>query len=386
MDYSCDVRPGIDDLNLPDWSSLAGAHDLFMDPRFVRVMEQEQSATIKHWSAIMHDQENRASAIACLNLLPLDLAILSGGTLKNVADTLRHLFPEALRYRALFCGLPVSAGQSHLRVSDDAIVSKVLTTLVATMEALAGEEKARFLIFKEFDEEESSRFGETLASLGFYRGESPPMNHFPTRFRTFDEYRAALKAPYRSKVVRSERKFLQQRLRVECIRDGHAILDRLSDTTYQMYRAVVDKSPIKLEVLSPSWFREMAREFDRESVWTAVYDGDQLLAWAYGLRDGSVYHSLFGGVDYSRNADTDAYFNLMYHELDFALRSGVTGIQLGQTADDFKGRLGATQTGRWFFVKPLRWKAKLALSLASEKLLPKFPSPVERHVFQAANI
>jgi predicted N-acyltransferase len=381
MDHSCDVQPGIEDLNLPDWSSLAGPHDLFMDPRFVRVMEQEQSTTIKRWSAMVRDEQNHPAAIACLNLLPLDLAILSGGILKNVADTLRHLFPEALRYRALFCGLPVSAGQSHLRVSDEADVSKALVTLVAKMEALAREEKARFLIFKEFDDAESLRFT-FLSELGFYRGESPPMNHFPARFSSFDEYRTALKAPYRSKIVRSERKFSQQNLRVECITDGHAILDRLSDETFLMYRAVVDKSPIKLEVLSPGWFREMASQFDRESVWTAVYDREHLLAWAYGLSDGNVYHSLFGGVDYSRNAETDAYFNLMYHELDFALHSGVADIQLGQTADDFKGRLGATQSRRWFFVKPLRWKAKLALNLASERLLPTFPAPTERHVFQ----
>lgn len=382
MPYCCEVRPSIDELNQQDWASLAG-DDLFMDPRFIRSVEQAQSAIGKFWSVIIRDGSGRPAAIACLSLLSLDLAMLAGGAVKRATATLRQVFPNALSYPAVFCGLPVSAGQSHLRIASNTDVASVLSALVDEMRSIARENAARFLIFKEFAVLDPSLIA-ALTKQGFFLGESPPMNHFPTAFNDFDDYRAALKAPYRSKIVRSQRKFAEHGLRVECLTDGPSIAARFGEEAFRMYLAVVEKSPVRLEVLSREWFCQMARQFDHESVWTAVYEGDQLLAWAYGLLGEDVYHSLFGGVDYAGNAETDAYFNLMYQELDLALRQRVSDIQLGQTADDFKSRLGATQSKRWFLVLPLRWKARVVLNLASDRVLPKYPAPQERHVFHAS--
>ena len=383
MPYSCDIRSSLQELDLADWRSLAGESDLFMDPRFVAAVEHGQRDAGKYWSVIVRDGTRRPVAIACLSLLPIDLAMLAGGAVMQIGGMLRQLFPNALRYHALFCGLPVSAGQSHLRIAAEADATEVLRSLVDEMERLARTAGARFLIFKEFGDLASERVLQ-LANLGFFLGESPPMNVFPTGFRSFEEYRARLKAPYRSKIVRSQRKFVERGLRSECLTEGRLIAEQFTDEVYRMYLAVIEKSSVRLETLSAEWFREIARAFDRESVWTAIYDGDRLLAWAYGLLSGGIYHSLFGGVNYARNPEADAYFNLMYHELDFALQQGANEIHLGQTADDFKSRLGATQEKRWFYLKPLRWKAKAVLNLAADRVLPRYPPPVERHVFQAA--
>lgn len=381
MHYECEIRSSIDELDLGAWTALAG-DDPFMDPRFVRAVERGQAEVGKFWSLIVRDVDRRPVATACLSLLPLDLAIFSDGTVKSATTTVRKLLPNALKYPAVFCGLPVSAGQQHLRLARPTDTSAVVKVLVQQMQSLARQHRARFLIFKEFESADCPEV-RALREAGFFVGESPPMNHFPCEFKSFDEYRAALKAPYRSKIVRSQRKFTELGLRVECLKGGAALVERLNNEAYGMYLAVVEKSSIRLEVLSLNWFREMAQQFEEESVWTAVYQQKKLLAWAYGLRAGGIYHSLFGGVDYSQNAETDAYFNLMYQELDLALCRGAKDIQLGQTADDFKSRLGAMQSKRFFLVKPLRWKARMVLNLAADRVLPTYPPPVARHVFHA---
>jgi predicted N-acyltransferase len=314
--------------------------------------------------------------------MPLDLAMLAGGILHRVGTAARGIFPNALKYQAIFCGLPVSAGQSQLAFAQQANTPGCLEALVAKMTELARHSGARFLIFKELDDS-AAEAAQVLGQLGFFRGESPPMNHFPTRFASFGEYLAALKAPYRSKIVRSQRKMRKFDLRVERLTNSELIPRRFTTAAHQMYLDVVAKSPIRLETLSREWFVEMATQFQPESRWTALYERDQLIAWAYGLLTDGVYHSLFGGVDYRRNAETDAYFNLLYEEMDFVLSAGVHDIQLGQTADDFKSRLGATQSRRWFFIKPLRWKAQTVLRLAAKHVLPSYPPPTERHVFHA---
>ncbi len=383
MPYTCEICPSLDQLDLASWNTLADDGDLFMDARFMRAVDRGQCSPGKLWWLIVRDAAQRPVAIACLSLLAIDIAMLSGRVVGKIGTSVRRLFPSALRYQAILCGLPVSAGQNHLKIAHGTDSAAVLHLIVDKMARLARAEGARFLVFKEFDDRAASQLG-ALGALGFYRGESPPMNHLPARFSSFAQYRAALKAPYRSKIIRSQRKAAELGLRTECLSGGDSLAARFTDDVHRMYLAVVEKSPLRLEVLSAEWFRQMARGLERESAWTAIYEGDHLLAWAYGLLLGGTYQSLFGGVDYARNAQTDAYFNLMYHELDFAVRQGVREIQLGQTADDFKGRLGAYQSRRWFFVKPLRWKAKAVLRLAAEQVLPKYPPPAQRHVFHAS--
>lgn len=382
MRFRCQTYDRIADA-LPEWNSVrTGSGNVFTDPRFVSVMESTGTDASRLWSAVVRNEREQPEAIASLFQMPLDLAMMAGGVLHRAGSALRHVFPNALRYQAVFCGLPVSAGQSQLCFARRADVRRCLESLADTMTGLARTSGARFLIFKEFADADTE-VARALTQLGFYRGESPPMNHFPNWFGSFAEYRAALKAPYRSKVARSERKRAKLALQVERLNDSAELPLRFTEDAHQMYLNVVAKSPIRLEVLPRSWFIEMARQFRQESMWTAIYEQGHLLAWAYGLRSGNGYHSLFGGVDYQRNAETDAYFNLTYEELDYALQTGPNDIQLGQTADDFKGRLGATQTRRWFFIKPLRWKARTVLQLAADRVLPSFPPPIERHVFQA---
>ena len=354
-----------------------------MDLRFLRAMESGRAAGDRFWTALIRDDLNKPVAAAFISLLTLDLAMMAGGTVKKIVDQLRTIAPGALKYQAIVCGLPISAGQSHLHIAPGADIDAVVQSLLGEMESLAKPIGARFLILKEFDQH-TPQVHQSLKTNGCFMAESPPMNLFPTNFTSFEDYLSALKAPYRSKIVRSQRKFAERGLRVETItQNGPAVAERFTDAAHQMYLNVVDRSSIKLEVLSREWFCSMANQFPNESVWLAVYEGDQLLAWAYGLLHGNAYHSLFGGVDYDRNSETDAYFNLTYHELDFALRSGVQEIHLGQTADDFKSRLGAVQNNRWFFLKPLRWKARVVLNLAADRVLPTFPPAPPRHVFHA---
>ena len=52
------------------------------------------------------------------------------------------------------------------------------------------------------------------------------------------------------------------------------------------------------------------------------------------------------------NPSLDLYFNLMYAEMDFAFTAGAETHVFGQTADDFKSRLGCHQERRYFYVAP----------------------------------
>jgi predicted N-acyltransferase len=386
MTHTCEVYSAGDAALEQTWNLVAEpSDDVFMDLRLLSAMQQGGGKGDQFWAAIVRDERQQIVGKAFLSVITLDLAMMAGGLVQRVVQGIRTGAKNFLKYRAIVCGLPVSAGQSHLWIDPQSDADAVLSSLANQMRRTAKPVGARFLILKEFATA-ATTLRTALERQQFFIAESPPMNLFPAEFASLENYMAALKAPYRSKIVRSQRKSADLGLRAETIvSDGERIASQFTEETHGLYLAVVERSAVKLEVLSREWFQAMARRFSEESVWLAIYDGDRLLAWAYGLRYGNEYHSLFGGVNYALNENADAYFNLTYHELDFALGSGATDIHLGQTADDFKSRLGAVQSPRWFALKPLRWKAKVVLNLAAEQVLPKFPPAPERHVFHAAH-
>jgi hypothetical protein len=66
----------------------------------------------------------------------------------------------------------------------------------------------------------------------------------------------------------------------------------------------------------------------------------KIVAFGWCLQGPNSYHMMYAGLDFALNDEMDLYFNLHYAALDRALRSGVSRIEFGVTADAFKARLG----------------------------------------------
>ena len=98
--------------------------------------------------------------------------------------------------------------------------------------------------------------------------------------------------------------------------------------------------------------------------------------------DGKTYHYLFAGLEYDLNPSLDLYFNLMYAEMDCAFKAGAEIQVFGQTADDFKTRLGCHQERRFFYVASTGRVAGLILGAAGAFLMPEPPRWAAHHVFR----
>jgi predicted N-acyltransferase len=208
------------------------------------------------------------------------------------------------------------------------------------------------------------------------------MNYFPTRFRDFDHFLASVRGRYRNQIKRSQKKFTQSGLRVVHARGAEHLDALFTEDTYRLYLSVLEQAEVKLECLPAEFFRELARQFPEETAFTFIYQGERIVAFVCGVFHGDEYLNLFCGLDYGLNEEADLYFNLMFHDVDFALRSGVRSLHVGQTADEFKSRMGCHTRPRYFYVKV---RAPLGASLlrAARPWLfpPVLPAP-ERNLFR----
>jgi predicted N-acyltransferase len=208
------------------------------------------------------------------------------------------------------------------------------------------------------------------------------MNMFTHRFADMDSYLAALRSRYRQCVRKSLDKSRASNLRYERLTDTGTILTLYTASLHRLYEAVALSSKHRLELLPLSFFHALARRLSGVVGLTLVHAGERVAAFNWNLLHEGIYHFLFAGLDYELNPSLDLYFNLMYTEMDYAFRAGAKTLVFGQTADDFKVRLGCIQEPRSFYIAALGRGASLILSAAGRILLPEPPPPPQHHVFR----
>jgi predicted N-acyltransferase len=381
--YRARFVEGAAELPLADWSRVREvAATVFMDPRFLATVERAFRDRGRFLHALVYDESERPQAWAFVCSFPVDVVTLAGRGLQSVVGGVRAILPRLGLARTLFVGLPVSRGQSHLAISPDADPEAVLAVLDTALEEIAAREGAWLIVWKEFDPAGTARLDPALLARGYRRAESPVMHELEARFADFPGYCAALTSHYRNDVRRSERKFRASGFRVVHMHDAEQIRRVYTPDVHRLYEAVVARSTVKLEVLPVEFFRELVRQFPDLVSLTAVYNRDRIVAFNWGMMDGRVHHYLFCGMDYAVARDADLYFNLMYQQLDDALRRGPERIEVGQTADAFKARLGCRPTPRYFYVKPCRLAARLALRPGFRLFFPERPPVPTYAVFR----
>ena len=77
------------------------------------------------------------------------------------------------------------------------------------------------------------------------------------------------------------------------------------------------------------------------------------------------------------NERAHIYFNLFYHDLDYAFSTEATEVHLGETSDGFKSRLGTEMVPMYCYVKARNPVVRAILKRLARQLFPQ--RNVERH-------
>lgn len=139
---------------------------------------------------------------------------------------------------------------------------------------------------------------------------------------------------------------------------------------HQLYLEVFKRSSGKLEELGLDFFSNLPHEFELN----CCYISGKLAGWNIGLVDGQTYYFFLGGVDYGLNAQFDVYLRLMLQLVKSSVDRGFKVIDLGQTAETPKLRIGGFPVRKFMEARHsnplLNGILKLASPLLSYK--PKF--------------
>jgi predicted N-acyltransferase len=382
--YEYRVYTSIHQIDADEWSQLCGSFDSqpFLSLGFLSVFENTMRETHGLWYVMVRDSAGRALGCACLSRVRIDLLVIGGDGVKAAVRAIRKALPAFFYVDVLMCGLPFSAGLKHLFWLPEADGAAVLNTVDAAMHAIARSEHIRFLVYKEMGAPDR-KIMNALLRFGYVAGESLPRNLFRADFATFDAYCGALKSHYRKVIRSSERKFLSGGYVTERLTTSQSIATAYTNSVHQLYATKARNAAYHLEVLPAGFFRELAAELEGAVSLTCVYQAEEIVAFNWALHTANDYYCLFCGVNDERNHSGDLYFNLVYQEMDNALRLGARDIHCGQTADAFKARLGCVATPLYIYAKGLGLLRSQLVSRCAAILFGKKPEPPSFQVLRS---
>lgn len=378
-----EIYTSIADVDVAAWEQVRRPDDIFLDLRLLRSLEISMADCCRFRFALYRDAAGDAVAIAVLSTFTVDIGVLADDAWSRwILDLIRGISANLVKYRILFCGLPLSACQSSLRFAPGANTPEIIVLLDQAFRRIARQDGARIIVLKEFADEELPPL-QPLQSLGYRKADSLPTHVIPLRSGSFDDYLHDVGKKRRMSIKRSMKKFAASGIQFVTTSDLPAIERLFTPAVYAMYEGVYNRSKTKLEHLTPAFFIELARQLPDCCEFTFAMDNDTVRAFYISIWSGHEYRWLYMGYDESINEDVHLYFNLSFRAIADAARHGVAFAEIGQNSEYVKRtKLGATQSRRSFYVRGVRPFTNWAIGKLFHKLFP--PRPLHCELKQEA--
>ena len=160
-------------------------------------------------------------------------------------------------------------------------------------------------------------------------GRTLPSIMFNNTFSTWEEYVRSLRADYRRRYLRISRPFSEITMK-----QGNCF--QFDDVMYSQYLEVLKHSKGMLETLSKSFFQYLPSNFTL----TTFFDKSVVIGWYISAIYKDIFYFFMGGIDYSMNKRYNTYLNILFRLLKEGIEKKASLIDLGQTAEIPKTRLG----------------------------------------------
>jgi predicted N-acyltransferase len=383
MVYTPRVFNSVREIDRAAWNAVwsSSGSPVFMDLRFVAAVEAAMASRCRFWFIIIDAVGAGPVACAGLTATKIDVTDFADPRLRWIVKRGPRFLSRFRNMDVLFCSLPGSPGDRSIAMSPSAESAGVLAELDRLMVRVASDARLDAIIFKEFAPTDLE-WMDPLLGLGYRRAEIPPMHLLDPSFESFSDYLGALRANYRGPIKRSLRKLAGSGITATVLTRAEDILGLYNPETHDMYCDVVARSDLKVEVLPIDYYRRLVLEMEGQIELVALVEGSRIVAFGWCICDDHSYHMMYCGFDYELNRIYDLYFNLFYLAFDRAFQKRVKRIHVGQTATDFKARMGCHSERRYIYVKGIGFLMSRLFRWGAGLMIIKKPAKPPAHIFK----
>lgn len=159
---------------------------------------------------------------------------------------------------------------------------------------------------------------------------------FNNKFSSWTDYLNSLRSTYRRRINQINRH--QPELRFDILP-----CTEFTEEMYEQYLNVYRKSSGKLEKLNLLFFKNLPSQF----LLAVCYKNEKVIGWNITISWKNSHYFFLGGIDYTKNKMHHTYLQLLASIVKVGIAQGAKFIDLGQTAETPKMRMGGTPVPRY---------------------------------------
>jgi 8-amino-7-oxononanoate synthase len=337
------------------WDRMVPRDRVVLESAHLEAIERSGINDIEPYYLLAHDGERLAGVGYCF-AMRLDLASIEKEVPPAALAALRSWNPQFMNARILECG--VVSGLGCAIAASRADLGGVCHAVAGEMERIAHDSGAEFVLVRDVPHGALGDY-QAFTEAGYAPLMGFPIATMAVRSDSFEGYLDLLKCATRRHV----RRFLSRQpagLEVEVIRDFGVHADRLTELWRHTHARADDYSH---EILTPAYFREMARSLPDRSHIVALRRHGAIVAFSLSLLGDEEYFSVHAGIDYASGEDDNLYLRLSLAILEDAFARRPKRINWGISTYDFKFERGFEAEPMVYFVKHVA-QPRLTLALA----------------------
>ncbi|WP_053073936.1 GNAT family N-acetyltransferase [Bacillus sp. LL01] len=283
----------------------------------------------------------------------LNVANYLSGTLKKVFDYLDKMYLNPLKYNVVFIKNPLSNFEGIHSHSTDQLGAFL--------------DQCKRKVYKELkcdsifvSNVESENLNQKLGEAKFIKIPFYPNTELDTAYDTFDDYLKKLKKKKRWDVKNKIKLFHEYGATIEIV-DSDKI-DNFS-RVLELYNNTAEKgeaSPYPINYSEES-FHDWAFMGEAYKWIIMKYDKD-IIAFALIVEENDVLLFKHVGMDYHHSLPSNAYFNLYYSAIQYAIEKGISKMYCGPTTYETKKSIGCQLIELNSFISIKNWFLQRVIS------------------------
>ncbi len=283
---------------------------------------------------------NIAQALALVQIIELSVDVI----LKNIKVS--PFFRKILNaffcndhIKIMFCGNIFLSGEHGISFSENCNKNNTVLQIGKALDNIAKTTRPLHAIFIKDFETSALEYASDFEHFGFTNIKVEPnmLISLKPEWRTFEDYKAALKSKYRVKANKADSKSKALEVRIFSKKDVELFKNELQN----LYQNTIDNANFNAQVLDLNTYIKLKDSYkDNFIVWSYFLD-DKIVGFLSALKNKNQLDAHFIGLNYSLNKSHAIYPRILNDYIRLGLEKKVEIINLGRTASEIKSTIGA---------------------------------------------
>ena len=241
--------------------------------------------------------------------------------------------------KIMFCGNIFLSGEHGISFSEQSDRKKMVLQIGKTLDKIAKTVRPLHAIFIKDFETDALEYTSAFERFGFTNIKVEPnmLITLNADWKTFEDYKAALKSKYRVKVNKADSKSNALKRRIFSKKD----IEHYKDELQNLYQNTIDNANFNAQVLDLNTYVKLKDVYNDNFIVWSYFLEDKIVGFLSALKNKNHLDAHFIGLDYSLNKIHAIYPRILNDYIRLGLEKKVAIINLGRTASEIKSTVGA---------------------------------------------